>query len=424
MLNSGAFLISKQAALLAFLLIVSLLLTTSGCSNNNPDENIESATSEPSIQVITIGNLTDVTGPASTAMSLIDTSLKDLVDYYNENNLIPGVELKIVKYDGQYDSARDVPGYEKLKQQGADVIFTAAAHSAITLQPRLADDDMVLFTVAPTREAIIRNGNVFVPGSPLSEDLGYTLLKWVAENDPDFPKNRPAKVGGAFWTEAYGNKILEGAEKYASDHPEQYDWVKGYLIEFSFDWRSEVEELKNCDYVIPPIPMTTFIEQYHNAGGKAKFLGTHAHDAFIYQIDRANQWDQTDGMYFMRASEWWTDEDSTMVNLSKQLLAKNHPDKIEEIKRMGNGYLSQYNFYVMLEMIGDAVEISGPQEFGPLALFEAADSFSLTIDGMKRESLSEGERISINYLTMYELRADRKDLFRVGPKWNPVVTCP
>ena len=78
----------------------------------------------------------------------------------------------------------------------------------------------------------------------------------------------------------------------------------------------------------------------------------------------------------------------------------------------------------MLQMIADAVESSGPDQFGYQALFDAADSFSLTIDGIERESLTGGERISINYLTMYELREEGKNLFRVGPKWNPVISCP
>lgn len=404
-----------QSSILFGILLFSMVFIS--CSTANK------ASPSTETVVITIGNLTDQTGPSANAMETINMGLEDLVKYYNTENLIPGVELKVISYDGQYDPSRDIPGYEWLKEKGADVIFTAVASSVVAIKPRLERDQMILFTVAPTHEVLEPPGYIFSMGAPLSEDLGYTLLKWVAENDPDFPQDRPAKIGGAFWAEAYGNTILDGAEEYALSHPEQYEWEGGYLPGFTFIWTTEVEALQNCDYVIPPIPMNTFIEAYRNAGYTAKFLGTHAHDAFLGMVDDANLWDEMDGMYFIRSSEWWTD-DSTMVNLMKELLDKNRSDKAKDIRRMGNGYLAGYNFYVMLELIANAIEISGPESFDAQAIFDAAESFTLTIDGVERESLRGTERNSINYLTMYELRADEEDLFRVEPKWNPVVTIP
>jgi len=32
--------------------------------------------------------------------------------------------------------------------------------------------------------------------------------------------------------------------------------------------------------------MNAFAEQYRNAGGEAKFVGTHAHDAFLDQMKK------------------------------------------------------------------------------------------------------------------------------------------
>jgi len=47
-------------------------------------------------------------------------ALEDLVAYYNDSDLIPGVRLEVVVYDGQWDPARDIPGYEWLRGRGAD----------------------------------------------------------------------------------------------------------------------------------------------------------------------------------------------------------------------------------------------------------------------------------------------------------------
>ncbi len=412
-----------KSAIFKVMVLVLLLITAVACSGSDEEEPTFGETGQAPV-VITIGNLTDMTGPSANAMGMINKGLRDVAEYYNEQNLVPGVELRVVEYDGQYDPAKDKPGYEMLRRNGADVIFTAVASSVVTLKPHLESDDMVLFTVAATEEILEPSGYIFSVGAPFSEDLGYTLLKWVAENDPDFPADRPAKVGGTFWAEAYGSEILAGAQKYTMTHPDQYEWVQCDLPSFTFVWTTQIETLKDCDYVIPPIPMNQFVDQYTDAGYDTKFVGTHAHDAFLGMVESANLWVELDGMYFLRSSEWWTDEDSTMVNLMKKLLYENHPGNAEEIRRTGNGYLAGYNFYVMIELIREAVELAGPESFGPQAIFDAAESFSLKIDGVERESLSSGERNSINYLVMYELDAQRKDLFRVGPDWNPVVSVP
>lgn len=374
--------------------------------------------------VITVGNLTDLTGVSSSAMETINMGLDDIVEYYNEENLIPGVELKVIDYDGQYNPEMDLYGYESLKDQGADVIFTAIPTAPIALKPYLETDDIVLFTVVPTKEEVVPGGYIFAPGSPFGEDLGYTLLQWIAENDPDFPLDRPANVGGTFWIETYGSAILHGAEQYANDHPDQFIWTGTYLTSYTFVWDEQIEALMDCDYVIPPIPMSSFIQQYREAGGLAKFIGTHAHDAFLGSVNDGDLWNEMDKMLFIRASEMWIEEDSTIVNLMRDLLYENHPQMAEEVIQSGCGYLTGYNYSVMLELIREAVLSVGAKYFDSQAIFDAANTFSHTLDGIERETLNDGSRLSINYLVMYELNAAEKNLFRVGPKWYPVVHMP
>ena len=164
---------------------------------------------------IIIGNHTDVTGVSSNAMELLTIALEDTAEYYTENNLIPGVEFEVITYDGQYDPSRDIPGYEWLKERGADFIFSPVGATAVTLKPFLEEDKMILFMMAPHIDAFVPPGWVFAPGNALFAEQMYTLLIWVAENDPDFPQDRPAKIGGAFWNESTGLAMLGGAEEYA-----------------------------------------------------------------------------------------------------------------------------------------------------------------------------------------------------------------
>ncbi|NQT74268.1 MAG: hypothetical protein HQ553_16105, partial [Chloroflexi bacterium] len=93
--------------------VMLLLLSLSiGCTSGEPSPSPlvrPTATPEmpetPPDVVITIGNLSDLTGVSSNAMVYINMALDDLIKYYNENNLIPGVRLNVITYDGQMNPA-------------------------------------------------------------------------------------------------------------------------------------------------------------------------------------------------------------------------------------------------------------------------------------------------------------------------------
>ncbi len=350
-------------------------------------------------------------------------ALEDLVGYYNEQDLIPGVELKVITYDEQFDPSKDIPGYEWLKERGADLIFTAVPSVAITLSPLLEEDQMVLFTLSPNEEEVKPYGNVFAPGQTFPAYDCYTLLKWVAENDPDFPIDRPAKIGLAMWNEPYGAAALDATKTYTETHPNQYEWEGGYLADFTFVWSPEVEALKDCDYIIPPAPMHQFAKEYRDADYTAKFIGTNIHISVLGMGRAANIFDMADGMLVNWSSRWWN-EDYDMINLAHNLLSENRPDEADDIILGGSGYLGIRPMSIMLELVADAVENVGPENFSSQAIYNAAKSFSLMTDGVEMDSFSDAKRASLNYMGMYEMRAEGQDLFRADPDWIPVISNP
>ena len=373
--------------------------------------------------VITIGNLTDLTGPGAHAMSYATMALEDMVRYYNDEHLIPGVELKTATYDGQLDPSRDIPGYEWLKREGANLIFSPVPSAAVILKPRLEEDGIVMFALAPTEQSLAPPGYVFSPSNILCKPQSYTLLKWIAENDPDFPQDRPAKIGGAFWAESYGASILAGAKEYARDYPDQYDWEGSHLTDFiTFNWQAEVEKLRDCDYVIPPAPMTQFVKQYRDAGYTAKFIGYDAHLGFLGMVDAAGIWDEVDGMLFIKPGLWWNEE-GEMINLCEELIHRYHSDKAEEIMGAGVGYQAAHGVYLMLELIADAVKAVGSEGFNSQAVYDAVQEFSIEVDGCEY-NFSETKRVATNCLAVYELQAAEKDVFKVDTEWIPAVASP
>ncbi len=409
---------------LAVLLLVLPMLAA--CDDGDDDKTPTPTTTAEPINgsvTITIGNISDLTGPSSNPMEYINMALDDLVEYYNENNLIPGVQLKVVTYDGQMDPARDIPGYEWLRDKGADLIFTPIPATPVALKSRVATEEVVLFTMAADKNELLPPGYVFNLGTVPQYDA-YTLLKWIAENDWDYKTKGPAKVGGADWDNAHGCVLFAAMEEYCSAHPDQFEWVGGYVNHFSFNWGVEVEALRDCDYVYPGIIMQSFVKQYREAGcTEAKFIGNDTQAAFFAAVDDAQLWDEIDGMLFLKGSRWWNEE-GEIVNMVKQLVHKNHPDEAEKIISSGVGYLAMNQMYPMFSIIADAAEAVGPQNLDSQAIYDSATSMVLRADGVQRYSFSEEKRDALDAYAMYEARVTEEDIFRLHDEWYPTVRNP
>lgn len=371
---------------------------------------------------ITIGNLSDLTGPSASAQTIINMALDDVVHYYNEENLIPGVELKVVTYDGQLDPSKDIPGYEWLRGKGADFIFSGVPGSSRTLKQRVDSDRVVMFPATATLEELTPPGYVFSFGT-IPQHEAYTMLKWIAENDWDYERNGPAKIGGSAWDDGYSGVFFDAMEEYADVHPDQFAWEGGHLTNFSFTWGPEVEALKDCDYVFPCNVMASFVNEYRQADYEAKFIGVDPHMAFLGLISDADLWDEIDGMLVIRASRWWNEE-GTVIDLTNKVLRERHPGEAHDVIASGVGYIAFGNLYIMLDTVREAVEMVGPQGFDSEALYEAATSYSFVVDGIERVTYGESKRYATDYYGMYEARGAEKDIFRADPQWQPKLVAP
>lgn len=415
----------KAPLTLALIVVTCLALATlPSCGSDDGQDDVQPTPTLPVEDEITftIGNITDMTGQAANSMKIIDMALQDLVRYYNEENLIPGVELEVLSYDTSYDPSNDVPAYEWLKERGADMIWTGIPATPTTLRTRLDQDRMLLFAAGPSMDALMPPGYVFNP-TTMPEDNAYTLLKWLAENDWDYRSEGPAKVGGAGWTTPYNVSTHGAMEEYCEAHPEQFEWVGGYRAEFVFTWGPEAEKLKDCDYVVTPVLLVNFVRDYRNAGYQAKFLGTGSQVAFLGMIRDAGLWEELDGGLFILPAGYWTD-DTEMIQMVKDILYRYHRDEADEIMRDGS-YIAVDGLNQMLEIIGNAAEAAGPANLDSEALYAAATSYSQSTGGLSdRATFTATKRTSINYLAVYEARAAQENLYRVHEEWYPILMQP
>ena len=417
------FLSNLRVALLLILLLTFSMLAA--CSSSDDEQvTIAGPATGPPVEpvTITIGNLSDLTGVSANAMVYINMALEDLVDYYNDNNLISGVELEVITYDGAYDPSRDIPGYEWLREKGADLLMSCPPLTAVSLKPRVNEDQFVLFTATANLEEVTPPGYLFSLGI-IPEYCAFTLAEWISENHWDYEAKGPAKIGGAAWTDEFSIKFLDAIEEYAEIHPEQFEYQGAYLNNFSFVWGAEVEELKNCDYVFTPTPPHAFVRQFSEAGHTTTFIGTDTQAAFTGMIDAGDLWDEIDGMLFVRGSQWWN-EQGPIIDLTREILFLSRPNDAETIMRAGTGYLSVSQWYQMLEIVKDAVESVGPQNFNAEALYNAAESYSEVLDGLEIYSYGKNKRVSPNYYLIQEASAAERDLVRADPDWLPILTEP
>ena len=412
--------ISKVGILILAALLLLLPLLAACSSDSEDEETVADRTQEPQKEVtITLGNITDLTGAGARAMSVVDAGLEDAVQYFNEQGFIPGVELKVIKYDNQYDPSREIPGYKFLKEKGADIIIGNMPQTAITLKPFVNDDEMLLFAMPYTDEGFMPPGYNFSLNVPTGA-FGPTMLKWIAEKDPDFPADRPARIGMVNWDEPQSRSVADGAKAYVDAHPDKFEWEGTYLTSRTFTWGPEVDGLKDCDYLFPPMAgLASFTNEYRKAGYTAKFIGTDGHAAFMGLVDQANQWDELDGMFFGLPYGYWTD-DTEMINLVNQYVRENR-DNADEMIENGTSYLGPFlAFQGMLTILAEAAAEAGAENLTTQAIYDTAQSFSMEFDG-RQWGYSGDRRAAVDSLGIYELRAAEKDLYRADPEWLPIV---
>lgn len=154
-------------------LVALLMLPLMAACGGGDDE--EEETPQSADVVITIGNLTDKSGPISNAFSIMDMALEDLVGYFNDENLISGIEVKVIEYDAQYDPSKHIPGHEWLKEKGADVIYSSDPNAVETLKSRVDKDQIVTFA-SNAQAVLLENPGYAFTASTYPVDLYYTFL--------------------------------------------------------------------------------------------------------------------------------------------------------------------------------------------------------------------------------------------------------
>ena len=105
-------------------------------------------------------------------------------------------------------------------------------------------------------------------------------------------------------------------------------------------------------------------------------------------------------------------------------MEKYHSNSVDAIIARGSGYQALGSHFKMLEIVADAIENVGVENFDSQSLYDAAQSFTKSIDGRDMYGFSNTKRFIVNAMGVLEVDAVKKTLVRNDPNWYLVLTQP
>jgi hypothetical protein len=374
---------------------------------------------------IVVGTITDLTGPASHAVKPVLYALEDIIQYINTENPIPGVKLKLVTYDSQYNPARDIPGYDWCRDKGATVIHTPLPTTAEILKQVGERDKVPVWTHAATTPMIEPPGWVFCSGSLRQADV-TCLMSWLSANKWDYQsQGRKPRIGFLGYVESQGVASAKAMREYCQAHPDEFEFVAAINAPMgAMTWAGEVERLKACDFIQLGggfAGMAEFIKEFEAKGYRTTWLGLDdvpsGRGLFVDMLG----WELLDGMLTLHPTRWWGDS-ASLVELAENLLNKYHSNEAQQIISDGAGYIGGFQqIYPMFDILREAIKEVGAKNFDGQAFYNAAIKFKSTYEGYPTLEFTETARYLGTYHTLYEWSASAKDLVRVTD-WIPPVT--
>jgi hypothetical protein len=401
-----------MACLLSLVLVTVFLL---GCGGGGEGGKV----------TITIGELTDFTGSAAQAVKTIHYVLEDIARYYNEENLIPGVKVKIAAYDTQMDPARELIGYQWCKGRGAKVMIALLPGTAEVLKPFAERDKVVIAAMGAFPVVFEPPGWVFGFSNTQTWAM-KSLLQWVSENDWDYDQGIP-KLGLAGWSDPASHNLDEAIKEYIEKHPGEFDYLGGYFSAVgTMTFRGEAEKLKDCDYVTSGsgFAIPYILRELRAKDSKARLIdATGSVGSFKgFYVDLVG-WEVIDGTLFTNQSIYWN-ESTPIVDLVKELLYQYRPSQAEEIINAGVGYVgAAHQMIAIFEVLQQAIQKVGAENFDGQAFLDAAIDYKTTSalwQGYPQWGFSQTKRYLVDHNLIYEFSAEAQDLVRISD-WLPQI---
>lgn len=355
-------------AFLVFATVASLIVGI-GCGDN--------AGGDGGKVTITIGALLDLSGPASVGIKPIAEGYLDLVKWYNDHEVIPGVTINGLVYDTQYSVARVLPGYDWLRSQGAQAIYAVVPEDAAALQTRVKQDRVPQLTGILTPEIMADPGYTFVANGSY-EYNSFTGMKWIAENQWDYKTKGPAKIGFVGWQLSSNVIKVNAMQAYAQAHPDQWTYVVTSWTPFGGTFEGVVDQFRDCDYICSTSNLYAGFWKAYLAAGYSKAIAVDFEGnlgTYLDYVVAMNGWQPYDNAVQTLSCPTWSE-------LDKYPLLQTIRNMIETYRTNGADYTTYADRFgymagsysissTFLDILALAVKMVGAENFNSEAYYNA-----------------------------------------------------
>ena len=388
---------------------------------------------------IVIGNMTDLTGWGAPALAPMTDALHDLVDEVNaglapEIELPEGVELKVIDYDTAFNTSRFVPGYEWLKEKGAQVIVSVFNDCSETLKPLAAMDNIAILGMATSVPMVEPPGWVFAFSAPARWEVKL-MLKWIGdqwEAAGKYETEGKPTIATVGWNDAWGTDNERGAREYCAAHSDKFDYVGSYMAPLgAMTWSGEDSKTLDVDYVQTAangatMP-ATFWAEYKAKGGTGINFDTESLSAYKGYITEYAGWPAWDGKLNVQAWGWWNLTQWPEVKYVKDVLYKYH-SKAEADERvnagmgyLGGGSMQLFALESVVAAIEAAIEETGSAEnFNGQFYYDTAINYMADWAGAMR-GFTPDRRYAVDEMIVLRWDAEAEDLIMISDGWLPLV---
>ncbi|MFC1999532.1 ABC transporter substrate-binding protein [Chloroflexota bacterium] len=364
---------------LALLLLVALLASTPllyGCG----DSDEPGGTNE-----VIIGVITDFTGPAANAVKPLYTSLEDYFKWQEQEDPIPGISVKLIPFDDRTDPSRYAVGFNWLRGQGAEMIYSPAAATAESLVGRFAEAEIACSGFQGSEE-LPDDPWIYFQNTSV-QTVAEVMLQWIIDNW-DYSGGVLPKLGHQGLTYSTTIYYQEGIEKFLEMNPGKFDFVD-YVVSpmGTVAWASEVKKLKDCDFVLASLiggSLATYVKEMRLRGYEGGFIsGVEGFGGFIDLVVAAckDNPELLDKIYLAAHMIWWN-EDNALIDEIRDVLYQYHStEEADKLTKTTSPQNAWANGIIMTTAIRKAAETVGPENVDGKALRDALAATDIELPG-------------------------------------------
>ena len=319
----------RKLALVSFLIAAIMMIPLlQGCGGDGENGNGNGGQKE-----ITLGILLDFSGPAGDQGRRNESFWKDMIMYTNEVDPIPGITLKTVSFDNEYQPAKTTIGYQYFKDRDVQVILCSYPQDGEILKAKLAEDKIPMFIGGPSEECLDPPGWIFAQASTSRNQIEY-FLNWLSTEEWDYDAmGRSPKIGLFGWNMSVELERLNWTEQWIQDNPDKFEWIGAEIAPYgTTSWFAEANRLKDCDWIIVGAVgpgVSTFVNQATSAGFTGRYVVNWPQVAFWDTFLHACGEEAFIGTAFVNESPFYWEDAPTSDNI-KAVLEKYHPDQITD----------------------------------------------------------------------------------------------